>query len=307
MSDNTSIEWADASWNPIAAFDTATNKRGWLCVHVSEGCRFCYSERLNVRLGNGYLYEAQNLDKVRFDIVNLNQPLRWKRPRRIFVCSMTDLFADFVSDDILDQIFAVMALAPWHTFQCLTKRPARMADYVNEIYAGRVYDIAEWYLRKHHANDKETVRTQIAERIIGAFAAEAPQIWLGVSCEDQRSANERIPLLLETPAVVRWISAEPLLGPIDFRTGVYQLGHQSRGTSLDGISWMVAGAESGPGARPMDVAWARGIKNQCVAANVSFFFKQDARNGHKIPLPELDGKQWVEYPTTAHSSAVGVF
>lgn len=131
MGDKSKIEWTDASWNPLAAFDRITGKRGWFCTKISDGCRNYYAERVNRRLGNGYEYTTQNLSNVRFELVNLDQPLRWTRPRLIFVNSMTDLFGDFVSDDIIADVFNVMHKSPRHIFQVLTKRPERMLDWIS--------------------------------------------------------------------------------------------------------------------------------------------------------------------------------
>lgn len=172
---------------------------------------------------------------------HLEDPLRWQRPRRIFVNSMSDLFHPAVETEWLNRIFEVMWKSKQHTFQVLTKRPDRMLDYISRNM---------WL-----TNDP------------------LPNVWLGVSCEDQKTADERILLLMETPAAVRWISAEPLLGPIDLEAA----------PTLEGsIDWVVVGGESGPGARPMHPDWARWLRDQCVAAGVPFFFKQWGEYDHGV-------------------------
>lgn len=237
MADKTGIEWTDATWNPIAG-----------CTIVSKGCTHCYAMHMAARLEAMRQPKYAGLTKV----VNGNtvwtgkiavagepgfrQPLRWKKPRRIFVNSMSDLFHDDVDAETINRIMAIMVLTPQHTYQVLTKRPATMRAY-----------LTGWY-QKH------------------GFAP-LPNVWLGVSVEDQATANERIPLLLNTPAAVRWISAEPLLGPVLL-------------PGLDGpigatvLDWVVVGGESGPDARPMHPDWARDIRDDCKAAGTPFFFKQ---------------------------------
>jgi protein gp37 len=241
MGAKTSIEWTDASWTPIRARNKLTGKVGWL------------------------------------DEKMLLQPLSWREPRMVFVCSMTDLFADFVPDEWIDRVFAVMAMAPQHTFQVLTKRAERMREWFS-------LPVKNWY-------DGRAILVDRASRIISP-AHEAghywplPNCWLGVSAEDQKRADERIPHLLATPSAVRFVSAEPLLGPIDL-TNLDHLGTLRR-DGIHGISaiwknnaigracldWIIVGGESGPNARPMHPAWARSLRDQCAAAGVPFFFKQ---------------------------------
>jgi len=293
MGDRSTIEWTDATWNPIAAFDRVTGRRGWFCTKVSEGCRNCYAESFNKFRGNGHEYTAQNLPNVRFELVNLDQPFRWRRrPRLIFVNSMTDLFGDFVSDEDIAEVFKVMYKSPRHIFQVLTKRPERMLD---------------WIIRS-------------------AFLSNAPlqNVWLGVSVEDQKTADERIPVLLQTPAAVRWISAEPLLGSIDLNNCLYTRYLEGGARHMyNQLDWVVVGGESGPSARPMHPKWARSIRDQCKAADIPFFFKQWGefvsvsevagpgvhhhfsdgatvrRTGKKLAGRLLDGRDWNEYPEVA--------
>jgi protein gp37 len=206
----------------------------------------------------------------------LTQPLRWRRPRRIFVCAHGDLFAESVPDEWIDRVFAVMALAPQHTFQVLTKRAKRMRKWAS-------------------APDRLSRIAARAFFMEGEFQPQwpLPNVWLGVSVEDQMRADERIPDLLATPAAVRFVSAEPLLGPIDFRrvspNGVQLIDTLiGRSTTPDysgwpRLDWIIVGGESGPGARPMHPDWARAIRDQCAAAGVAFFFKQ---NGEWQHMPE---------------------
>lgn len=269
MADGTKIEWTDATWNPITG-----------CSVVSPGCTNCYAMKLaGTRLKNHPTREGLTNDskagpvwngQVRFNESMLLDPLRWRRPRMIFVCAHGDLFAENVPDDWIDQVFAVMALAPQHTFQVLTKRPERMRDYLTDSAAQDRIQNAAFKL------DPDDGATLCADIQIGSDRLlPLPNVWLGVSVEDQRRAEERIPVLLETPAAVRWISAEPLLGPIDIRRHI-EVGHidSELGLSNPGLDWVVAGGESGHNARPMHPDWARSLRDQCAAADVPFLFKQ---------------------------------
>jgi protein gp37 len=272
MADKSTIEWTDATWNPI---------RG--CSRVSEGCRNCYAERVAIRFnGPGQAYDGlakitnghpQWTGKVAFIQEHLHDPLKWKEPRRIFVNSMSDLFHESLSDNHIAAIFLTMAACAEdstvrkmkgtgaHTFQILTKRPLRMLNFINEFKFPSGKTLADTPL---------------------------PNVWLGVSVENQKAADERIPLLLSTPAAVRWISAEPLLGPIDLERIAVKLsnprpdlGDPTHASALFDhagdtakVGWVVAGGESGPGARPMHPDWARSLRDQCKSAGVAFFFKQ---------------------------------
>lgn len=319
MGDKSNIEWTDASWTPIRARNLETGAVGWHCTHVTPGCVNCYSETLNKRLGTGLEFKPANAKKIEIflDEKMLMAPLRWKRGRKIFVCSMTDAFADFVTDDMLDRMFAVMALTPHHTFQVLTKRSVRMRGYCSQPeMARRIWRAADmiacdFYLKECHPS--------AAYLNAGSAAAPwpLPNVWAGVSTEDQPRANERIPDLLLTPAAKRYVSAEPLLGPIDYTR--IELGESdatffgspeitravfsinaltgARYTGIPGLDLIITGYESGPRSRACDVEWIRSIKNQCVNAGVAFFYKQAATpKGRKIPTPELDGKSWTELP-----------
>ncbi len=307
MADRSKIEWTDASWNPVRAAwrrpDGSTVDRpiGWHCEHVSEGCRNCYAEDFNRRLGTKLDYKPGNREvlDIFLDENVLLQPLRWKRPRRIFVGSMTDLGADFVTDDMLDKIFAVAALCPQHIFQFLTKRSSRMLRYWTDRSAAtsptgfrcprlsHVLNVADRLGRRDYPAPFEA----LAKIVFAGGAQEfLPNVWMGGSCEDQTTADERIPDLLATPAAIRFISAEPALGRIDLTN--HCNGHyffdSLRGTRwhddpdgvnpaekfVPGLDWVICGGESGRHARPMHPDWARSLRDQCAAAGVPFFFKQ---------------------------------
>jgi len=286
MSDQTGIEWTDATWNPVAG-----------CAVISPGCTNCYAMRMAARLERmgqakyaGLTQQSKAgpvwTGKIALDDAALTQPLRWKKPRRIFVNSMSDLFHDGVADDFIDKVFAVMALTPQHTYQVLTKRADRMREYLSKKtrklpIAYAACEINE-RLHPHLTPNQISAMTNAQEP-----AWPLPNVWLGVSVENQKFADERIPLLLDTPAAIRWISAEPLLGPIDLvnlhprdditvdairgqmvtREGDYS-GDEPR------LDWVVVGGESGPDARPIHPDWARALRDQCAADEVPFFFKQ---------------------------------
>ena len=315
MSDKTNIEWTDATWNPLVG-----------CSRVSAGCVNCYAERHAYRFARqpGTVYEGTarlvNGRPTFTGRVNLNErvldlPLRWKRPRRIFVNSMSDLFHENVPDETIDRIFAVMALAPHHTFQVLTKRAERMREYcASDATLGRI--VAE-LARLTSGIDGVTNKLQHVDDGMRGFCFA--NVWLGVSVEDQDAADERIPLLLQTPAAVRFLSCEPLLGPVDLNR-IHESGSMEGGGAWDSwescitgkrfdiwsdgeidgfprIDWVIAGGESGPRARPMHPDWAISLRDQCAAASVPFFFKQwgeylpgstDIEGTHKTWEPDLE-------------------
>ncbi|RYC10040.1 DUF5131 family protein [Ciceribacter ferrooxidans] len=218
MADGTKIEWTDATWNPITG-----------CSVVSPGCTNCYAMKLaGTRLKNHPSRKGLTRDtkagpvwtgEVRFNAEWLDQPLRWTKPRMIFVCAHGDLFAEGVPDEWIDQVFAVMALCPQHTFQVLTKRPERMREYLKALPA-RSGAVGKWAAWHWGAQDPDALHDQVSD----AVRTPLPNVWLGVSVEDQRRAKERIPILLDTPAAIRWISAEPLLGPVDIRQWQHDYG-----------------------------------------------------------------------------------
>ncbi len=280
MSDKSGIEWTDATWNPVTG-----------CTHVSAGCRNCYAERIANRFKGGKAFPDGF--KVTLHPERLNQPLRWTRPRKIFVNSMSDLFHEDVQDDFIAAVFCIMAAAPQHSFQVLTKRPERMLKWVNSVSE---HDDPAWiYLneraRKYGLEGEGEAPGPLEDRIPWPLS----NVWLGVSVENQATADKRIPLLLATPAAVRFISAEPLLGPIrlwywsdeeDGIVGTAVVLHSRKtpdtpdgpgewiGERYVGLDWVIVGGESGPKARPFDVAWARSVVEQCRDAGVACFVKQ---------------------------------
>lgn len=289
MCDKTAIEWTDATWNPL---------RG--CARISEGCRHCYAEAVAHRFsGPGMPYEGLTrivngrptwTGEVRMIPELLDQPLRWRKPRRIFVNSMSDLFHENVPDYFIDRVFGVMwachVCDKQHVFQILTKRAQRMRDYLKhdrrKNWARAAVNIAGRY-------DPDGLFDDIANS-----QEPHPRIWLGVSVENQPAADERIPLLLDTQAAVRWISAEPLLGEIDLDAiaNTARLAEGQRYISatigsaweshagyldtckINALDWIVAGGESGPHARPSHPDWFRTLRDQCNEAGVPFLFKQ---------------------------------
>jgi protein gp37 len=251
----TKIEWADATWNPVTG-----------CTKVSPGCQNCYAERMAKRLAGRCGYPAEEPFKVTVHPDKLEEPLKWKMPRRVFVCSMSDLFHEDVSESWIYEIFRVMERCPQHTFMVLTKRPERMRQMARGVVTGW-----ETEHRKH--------------------------IWLGVTTENQEQTNKRIPILLDTPAAVRYVSVEPMLGPVDLDN--IQADKYTNINALEGcgISWVICGSESGPKARPMQREWAFNLMQQCKAVGVPFFYKQGPDdNGFISKMPVLDGRVWAEYP-----------
>ena len=296
--DMSKIEWTDETWNPIAG-----------CSKVSPGCANCYAEKMAGRLEAMGQAKYTGLTgshrvwtgKIAFDEKALLAPLKRKgkplydaqtgervgfgRGLRYFVNSMSDLFHENVTDEQIDRVFAVMALCPQHTFQVLTKRPERMKQYLSDdnprYTIRRIFDAAEKIdQEKGYVFDCDIYHPLM-------------NVWLGVSVENQKTADERIPLLLQTPAAVRFISAEPLLGAVDLLKTEYlkaiakpgwqgekrypfegMLPDEDRTKLLHLLDWVIVGGESGPGARPMHPDWARSLRDQCEAAGVAFFFKQ---------------------------------
>lgn len=309
----TKIEWTERTWNPIVG-----------CSVVSPGCTNCYAMRMAARL------EAMGLEHYRgltqaskagavwtgklalASDKTMAAPYHRKKPTTYFVNSMGDLFHENILDSWIDRVFCTIVLCPQHVFQVLTKRAERMRAYI-EGAADRVKE-------KHHWARFDTDP--------GWPGWPLPNVWLGVSCEDQTRADERIPHLLAAPAAVRFISAEPMLGPIN----LLDVAKDGRGgnaiysRSRHRLDWVIVGGESGPGARPMHPDWARNIRDQCAAAGISFFFKQwgewrpaadeDERTGRaqifgregvatvmavgkKAAGRLLDGRTWNEMPVIA--------
>lgn len=265
---STGIEWCDETWNPTTG-----------CTKVSDGCDHCYAERVTERFHGPGAFERVVLHPER-----LSKPLHWRRPRRVFVDSMSDLFHDQVPDEFIARVFAVMAATPQHTYQMLTKRHGRMRSLLTDADA-----FAEQVAR---------AAGRLVENGDDAFESvlwgswPLPNVWLGVSVEDQKRADLRIPALLDTPAAVRFLSCEPLLGPVDLSRWMGALvcgcGVPPEGApgwsggccaecmqpERSDIDWLIVGGESGADARPMHPEWARSLRDQCQAAEVPFFFKQ---------------------------------
>lgn len=268
MAQITKIEWTEQSWNFL---------RG--CRRVSEGCGSdrgggCYAEAQAIRFANlGGPYEGlvkstpkgpRWTGKISFVEDILLAPLKRKKPTTYFVNSMSDLFYEKVTDEMLERAFAVMADTPQHTYQILTKRPEIAFEFLRDDRHDPRVNIAAWRKGNHRAYVHTTGQYQRVWPL--------PNVWLGVSVEDQKTADERIPILLKTPAATRWISAEPLLGPIDLSQ---HLGVAANHDDLRGLlNWVVIGGESGHKARPFDIAWARAIIEQCKVAEVPVFIKQ---------------------------------
>lgn len=257
MSQTTEIEWADATWNPV---------RG--CTKISAGCKFCYAERFAERFRGvpGHAFE-QGFD-LRLVPEALGLPLTWKKPKRIFVNSMSDLFHEDIPFEFISEVWDIMARAHWHTYMILTKRSKRMVAYFEWLKQGmKVRGLDEWW----------------------KGVDPLPQIWLGVTTENQMAADERVTDLLQCPAAVRFVSYEPALGPLDLTAIKQDLGEGLFGDALSWhhmpynggnkrpypkIDWVICGGESGSGARPMHPDWARKLRDQCAEAGVPFFFKQ---------------------------------
>jgi protein gp37 len=263
MGNNSKIEWTEATWNPVTG-----------CAKVSSGCKNCYAKRMSERLSKipKTAYYGRKFTDVQCHDDRLKVPLKWRNPRKVFVNSMSDLFHEDVPDEFIDQVFAAMALAGRHTFQVLTKRPGRMRDYMKRL--GRSAKLLDTAARKIgytlEFQDKYWMPWPI------------PNIWLGVSIENQETADKRIPLLLETPAAVRFLSCEPLLGAINLANLAFWVDERGEIGPTDvrepdvfpDIHWVIVGGESGPKARPMHPAWVRSIRDQCAIARVPFLFKQ---------------------------------
>ena len=242
MADRSLIEWTQATWNPVTG-----------CSKVSPGCAHCYAETFAERWRGtpGHPYE-QGFD-LRLWPERLAQPLRWRRPRMIFVNSMSDLFHEDIPEDFLRDVFDVMVAAEHHTFQVLTKRHDRLGE-------------------------------------LAAALPWPPNLWMGVSIENRRFV-ERADRLRDVPAAVRFISAEPLLGPLE-------------GLDLKAIDWLIAGGESGPRHRPPTPDWIRELRDRCVDEDVAFFFKQWGGRRPKTGGRELDGRTWDQMPAVAGAARI---
>jgi protein gp37 len=237
MATVSTIEWTEMTWNPVTG-----------CTKLSQGCKHCYAERLSQRFWKDRAFTDVLVHEDR-----LEQPKRWRRPRTIFVNSMSDLFHEAVPASFIERVFAVMSECPQHTFQVLTKRADRLAELAPQL---------PW----------------------------PANVWMGVSVEDTRVVD-RIDRLRNVPAAVRFLSLEPLIGPLNR-------------LELGGIDWVIVGGESGPGARPMELAWVESILRQCRSAGVAFFFKQWGGVRKSTTGRELHGRTYDEYPARRLALAV---
>jgi protein gp37 len=312
MADKTKITWTEATWNPI---------RG--CSKVSAGCAHCYAESMASRFcGPGQPYEGL-IDgaepdgggepggptrghwngTVRLVPEHLDDPLRWRRPRRIFVNSMSDIFHEALSFQDIAAIFGVMAAAPQHTFQILTKRAARMEAWFRWIEQEATGLLTLPLAPQLIAADEAQTRLGRRWTVASPTVWPLPNVWVGVSVEDQTAAHERIPFLLRIPAAVRWLSCEPLLGPVDL-TAIPTQGPDPipmnvlRRPSVFAphIHWVVAGGESGPLARPMHPDWPRGLRNQCAHAGTPYLMKQLGEWGPSGQHPGTGEPVYLTFP-----------
>ena len=241
MADGSAIEWTDATWNPVTG-----------CTKISAGCDNCYAERFSERFRGTPGHPFENGFDLTLRAERLEQPLRWRQPRMVFVNSMSDLFHKDVPKEFIARVFDTMEAANWHTFQVLTKRSSLMRDFLRARY--------------------------------GTSPGPA-HMWFGVSIEDGTKLS-RVRHLQQAPAGIRFLSIEPLLGPV--------------GTlDLVGIDWVIVGGESGPRARPMEREWVRSIRDQCKAAGLAFFFKQWGGLRPKSGGRKLDGTEWNQFPKSA--------
>lgn len=258
MSDHTGISWADATWNPATG-----------CTPVSEGCEHCYARRMAYRLwkmgSRKYTHDFRPTPQPPY----LVDPAKWRSPRRVFVCSMGDLFHEELPFDFILRVFATMIRHPQHTYLLLTKRPARMLEFYG------------WWKRicSRGSKDEDYLESDL-------LPLPYDHIWHGVTIESQRHARERLEPLVKVPSAHRWISCEPLLERVDLRDWF---------ENTYGIEWIVVGGETGPGFRPMKADWARSLRVQCDDAAVHFHFKQHA-GVHKGGGRELDGRIYDEMP-----------
>jgi protein gp37 len=245
VADGSAIEWTDATWNPVTG-----------CTKISRGCDNCYAERFSERFRGVPDHPFSSGFDLTLRSERIEQPLNWRKPRMIFVNSMSDLFHKDVPRDFIDRVFDTMERADWHVFQLLTKRSSLMRKYLRARYG----------------------------------KGRGPRhIWCGVSIEDAQ-AKSRLAHLQEAPASMRFLSLEPLLGPLG-------------SLDLTGIDWVIVGGESGPGARPMDADWVRSIRDECLRQGVAFFFKQWGGLRPKTGGRALDDREWNEFPAQQLAAA----
>lgn len=310
------IEWTDATWSPVTG-----------CAPISEGCQNCYARRMANRLRGRCGYPKENPFKVTLHPERLDEPLKWRKPRKVFVCSMSDLFHPDVPFHYISNIFDIMCSWRWpnkeaerigdeslledpgHTYMVLTKRPERVQDWLQWLF-------------EYWPGDSPVNVNLSAEGHFGRH------IWFGVTAENQQRADERIPILLQIPAAVRFVSVEPMLGPVDLSKWLggtwycetcectvdpefvpFSEIHYPCENYLDfipGIDWVICGGETGPGARPMHPDWVRSLVLQCKNAGVPFFFKQHGEWLHETQGIDFhEGHKYYVWPDESMSFRVG--
>lgn len=325
MPGKSNIEWTDATWNPVVG-----------CTKVSAGCDHCYAETLHNQRHAAHLKTGafgnipqyhQPFEVVQTIPARLEIPIQWTKPRRIFVNSVSDLFHAAVPDAFIAEVFATMAIADHHIFQVLTKRPRRMQQLLSsDEFRSDVIGYANAWISRKQANSPRLFRTfqhpgEPIDPQCNELPWPLPNVWVGTSVEDQSAADLRIPYLVKTPAAVRFLSCEPLLGPVDLTGWLFPVcprcggsgsvwattGRGSgaaceceiagrHGAARSSLEWVIAGGESGPAYRKPEAAWFRQLRDRCDDAGVPFFFKQW---GGKTPYAggrELDGRTWDEFP-----------
>lgn len=299
----TKIEWADAVWNPITG-----------CTPISEACDHCYAKRMAARLAGRYGYPEDDPFRVTVHWDRIEKPMHWIKSTRIFVCSMADLFHQDVNDLDIERVLAIASLCQQHTFMILTKRPSRALNFFQwtdglENRSEQIARAAEhigkitWDARGDQQHLYDRAITPGSRRVLPGWPL--PNVWLGVTAENQARADERIPILLQIPAAVRFVSVEPMLGPVDLEQWITDpmiasSPDQRVPDRIDGVNWVICGGETGPGARPMAPEWVRSLRDQCATAAVPFFFKQWG-SWWKGRLPQdgmniIDGREWHELP-----------
>lgn len=310
MGAKTGISWTTSTWNPVTG-----------CDKVSDGCQLCYAEQVALRFAGTAAYP--NAFDVTLRPERLDQPLRWGKPRLVFVNSMSDIYHSEIPTDYVAQMFAVMALAPRHIFQILTKRHGRMRSLLSSD--AFVANVAE---HTHRMWASMPGKREAAPEWIGSDRRDwmtwpLPNVWTGITVEDQAAANLRIPALMETPAAVRWLSCEPLLGPVNLCRcdgSAFEVKRHpflvNRACPLHGdtrLDWVVVGGESGAGARPMETAWVESLRHQCAVADVPIFVKQMGtvwarQNGQPGKADTMDtlpeGLRIREFPAGAEGLSV---
>lgn len=272
------IEWCEATWNPIYG-----------CTPISPGCENCYAKAWHNRFKGGDFSINLRPDK-------LMEPLKNKKPTRYFVGAMTDIFHEDVPDGVLDEMFAIMALTSWHTFMVLTKRPERMKAYFNSEKILKNITFRSCLLFKQGFIEEENCLChKLIERMF-----PFPNVWLGVTAENQEMAEKRIPILLKTPAAHRFVSVEPMLGAVWLENFFPQIVQEDNEGYVEvttrGVDWVICGGESGRNARPVDPDWVLDLRYQCAEAEVPFFFKQWGGKNKAKSGRLIDGVEVMEYP-----------